>query len=64
MGRPFLVKPQGIEIPGIPAKLVEIVKISERYIFRGSSIFSPILKDGVGLVGVMRQSHFLKALYL
>ncbi len=52
MGSPPAVKPQGTEIPGIPARLVEIVKMSERYICIGSSVFSPILKAGVGVVGV------------
>jgi hypothetical protein len=46
------VKPQGTEIAGRPARLVEIVYISLRYIEIGSSLFSPNLKAAVGEVGV------------
>ena len=61
MGSPAAVKPQGTEIPGIPARFVEIVKISERYICIGSPVFSPIRKAGVGVVGVRITSHFANA---
>ena len=61
MGSPLEVKPQGTEIPGIPARFAEIVKMSERYICMGSSVFSPILKAGVGVVGVRMQSQSVKA---
>ena len=61
MGRPACVYPQGTEMPGMPARFVEIVKMSERYIWSGSSIFSPILKAGVGVVGVRITSQLLKA---
>ena len=61
IGRPAAVKPQGTEMPGFPARLVEMVKISERYICKGVSVFSPILNAGVGVVGVRITSHFWKA---
>ena len=61
MGSPAWVKPQGREIPGIPARLAEMVKISERYMVRGSSVFSPSQKAGVGAVGVKITSQRLKA---
>ena len=51
MGRPAAVKPHGTDIPGIPARLADIVKISDKYICRGSSAFSPILKAAVGDTG-------------
>jgi hypothetical protein len=38
-----------------------MVNISERYICRGSDIFSPILKGGVGVTGVKIRSTSLKA---
>src|SRR5579862_1534131 len=61
MGRPEEVWPQGIEMPGMAARLAEMVKMSERYIESGSADFSPILKAGVGEVGQMIASHFLNA---
>ena len=45
----------------MPARFAEIVNISERYIVSGSSVFSPILKAGVGDVGVIIASYFLNA---
>ena len=45
-------------MPGMPARFAEIVNISERYIVRGSLIFSPILKAAVGEVGVTMASNF------
>jgi hypothetical protein len=41
-----------MEMHGMPARFGDKVKISLRYIVRGSSIFSPILKAGVGATGV------------
>ena len=61
MGRPFDVKPQGTDIPGIPARFAEMVKMSDRYIFSGSSRFSPALNAGTGEMGPAITSHFLKA---
>ena len=49
MGNSALLKPQGTEIPGIPARLADIVKTSDRYRARGSSAFSPIFQAGVGV---------------
>ena len=40
------------------------MKISERYIFRGSSSFSPSLNAAEGEVGVIMQSNPLNALWL
>jgi hypothetical protein len=40
-----------MEIAGIPARFTGIVWISDKYIWRGSSVFSPIRKAGVGAVG-------------
>ena len=39
----------------MPARLGDNVKISLRYMIRGSSIFSPILKAGVGATGVIKR---------
>src|SRR3990172_1567380 len=61
MGRFSFVNPHGRERPGIPARLHEMVKISERYMVRGSATFSPILNAGVGEVGVTITSHLLNA---
>src|SRR5205814_3297628 len=46
------VNPHGKLNPQIPAKLHEIVKMSDKYICNGSSDFSPALKAAVGVVGV------------
>ena len=51
MGSPLLSKPQGMESPQLPARLSDRVKMSARYICRGSSAFSPILKAVKGEVG-------------
>ena len=48
-------------MPQIPARLQEIVKMSERYICNGSSDFSPILNAAVGVVGVTMASTFSNA---
>ena len=50
MGRLFLSKPHGIEMAGNPARLTEMVYISERYIAIGSSS-SPILFAVLGATG-------------
>ena len=56
MGSPDWVRPQGTLMPGMPAKLVDRVNTSTRYMVRGSSSFSPILNAGMGETGVMRKS--------
>ena len=45
------VNPQGIASEGSPDKLIGAINISDKYIFRGSLTFSPILKGGVGETG-------------
>ena len=45
-------KPQGTEIPGLPARFAGTVNTSARYISSGSSVFSPKRKAGDGVVGV------------
>ena len=55
------VSPQGIDIPGRPARLMVTVKMSDRYIDNGSSSLSPNRKAGVGDVGVTMASTFSKA---
>ena len=61
MGNPSAVKPPGTDIPGIPARFAESVKISDRYIARGSSVFSPIFQAAVGVTGEMSTSQDAKA---
>src|SRR6266850_5335128 len=56
-GRPDEVKPDGRERAGTPARFAVTVKMSERYIARGSSVFSPRRKAGPGTVGTARTSH-------
>ena len=52
-GRPSSsARPDGIEIPGTPARFAGMVVTSLRYICIGSSIFSPSLNAVVGAVGV------------
>ena len=46
---------------GTPAIFIGRVQTSLRYIWSGSSTFSPILKGTVGEVGVTRASYFSKA---
>ena len=53
--------PAGIDIPGRPAKLVEIVKMSSRYIFTGSSPLELNPNAGVGDVGPTIKSTSLNA---
>ncbi len=52
IGKLSVVKPHGMDIAGTPAKFIEIVKISDRYIWSGSVAFSPILNAALGDVGV------------
>ena len=47
---------------GIPARFAGIVYTSDRYMFNGSLILSPILKAAVGEVGVKIKSHLSNAL--
>ena len=55
-----LENPKGTLMPGKPAKLVEVVKISFRYIFSGSADLSPSLKAGEVVTGLNSASQFLK----
>jgi hypothetical protein len=57
----FPVFPHGIEMPGIPARLAVMVKISERYMAKGSLLFSPNRKGGVGDVGDAMTSTWARA---
>jgi hypothetical protein len=41
-GQAVIGKPQGTEIPGMPARLADKVKMSDRYIANGSSRVSPM----------------------
>ena len=56
IGKPFSEKPQGTLTAGIPARLTLMVNKSFRYIAKGSSILSPNLNAGVGVVGVSKAS--------
>lgn len=49
-------KPAGTDIPGSPAKLTGIVKMSLMYIVIGSLMFSPIPNATVGEDGPMIKS--------
>ncbi|MNV92536.1 hypothetical protein D3C71_1871480 [compost metagenome] len=53
--------PHGTLMPGRPARLVESVKMSARYICTGSAVFSPSFHATVGATGPMITSHWLKA---
>ena len=53
--------PAGIDMAGTVARFTETVKISERYICRGSETFSPKRKAGSGVVGEKIKSTCLKA---
>ena len=57
----FFVLPTGMEIPGMPAKSAVTVKMSAKYIANGSSVFSPSLNAGVGVVGVTIASTLANA---
>src|SRR5437879_2685544 len=54
-------KPHGTLIPQIPARFAGLVKISARYICKGSSVRSPSLKAGTGEVGEINASTFSNA---
>ena len=60
MGRPS-VKPQGMESPGMPARLAGTVKMSARYMASGSAVFSPKRNAVEGVVGVATTSHVSSA---
>ena len=51
-----------MDMAGTPARLADMVKMSERYMVSGSEILSPILKATVGDVGVMMTSKFSNTL--
>ena len=51
-------KPDGTAIAGMPTRFAGAVKMSDRYIDSGSSVFAPILNAGSGVVGVRRKSNF------
>jgi len=51
--------PHGTEMAGIPARLAGTVRMSERYIERGS-VFSPSRNAMVGMVGPAITSTSLK----
>ena len=53
--------PTGTVRPGSHARDPFTVKISERYILSGSSVFSPIFHATDGAVGVTMTSTFSKA---
>ena len=55
-GSPSADSPAGTEMPGRPARLAGTVNTSFRYIWIGSSIFSPIRKAALGVVGVSSTS--------
>ena len=61
MGSPRELTPHGTEIPGIPARLAEMVKMSDRYMVRGSASFSPRRNGGVGDTGQAIRAHSRKA---
>ena len=50
-------RPQGIDMPPLPAMLREMVNMSERYMLVGSLI-SPNLNAVRGLAGIRMTSHF------
>ena len=60
-GSPVLLRPQGMEIPGIPASDAGAVNISHIYMVRGSSTFSPIGNASMGDVGPTMRSTSSKA---
>src|SRR5262249_29894924 len=59
-GRPSL-SPDGIEIPGRPARLTGTVRMSQAYMAHGSSIRSPMPNATVGEAGVAIRSTPAKA---
>ena len=54
------VMPHGTLIAGLPAILMFTVYTSDKYIARGSFVFSPNLNATVGDVGAKRQSILLE----
>src|SRR2546426_1080170 len=57
IGRPAPSKPQGRARAGRPARLTEMVKMSDRYMVSGSAVFSPRRKAVVGATGVTSASQ-------
>ena len=51
IGSPAPSRPHGTLIAGTPARFAGIVKMSDRYMASGSSVFSPIRNAVVGDVG-------------
>src|SRR5258707_6990462 len=60
IGNPAALKPQGMLIPGRPAKLHGRVNTSIKYIASGSFTFSPSLNAVTGEVGEMIASTLSK----
>src|SRR5713226_1820298 len=60
-GRPSREKPDGIAMAGTPTRFAGAVKMSDKYIDNGSSVFAPILNAASGVVGVSRKSNRWKA---
>src|SRR5208337_2416111 len=60
-GSPFASSPAGTLIPGTPAMLAGTVNTSLRYIFTGSSMFSPCANAALGAVGVTSASTWRNA---
>src|SRR5690606_1847077 len=60
-GRPSSARPEGSEMPGVPARLAGMVAMSFMYIAVGSSIFSPRRKATVGAVGEASTATLSKA---
>src|SRR5438094_10611900 len=56
-GSPAPSKPQGRARAGRPARLTEMVKMSDRYMVSGSAVFSPRRKAVVGATGVTSASQ-------
>ena len=55
--------PQGTLMPQIPARFAALVKISARYICKGSVVFSPSLNAGPGRSWRNERFYFLKCVY-
>ena len=60
IGSPDVVKPAGTETPGSPARFTGMVRMSFRYICRGS-VFSPSVNATPGVVGAASTSTRSKA---
>ena len=61
-GRPSLVRPHGTLMHGMPARLPVIVKMSDKYMARGSSTFSPRRNAGKGETGATTAKDFGKVM--